>query len=309
MKDGRSTLPPLDGLVFFEVAARQLSFTAAAKELYVSQTAVSKRIRQLEVFLSVTLFVRDGRSLTLTEEGEELYGKVSITLDFLRRSLQQISDKKSHIVNIAASNAISMFWLQDQLKKFGLTASACPVNLMTSDETRHLTAGENDLVVLPWACPLPGYECTELFTEQLVPVASPKLAATFEDDHRLGFLRSRSGEKQMLLSYRREEPFWENWEGWSETMEIEEIKSWPSMKCITYAHTIGKAIEGEGIALGSVKLLHEELSSGVLQQVSTLTMKSANSYYLARHANSHGKHQVDELHQYLTIAASNMESV
>ena len=296
-------LPPLDALVFFESAGRHLSFTRAARELSVSQTAVSKRIRQLESFLELKLFVRDGRSLSFTVQGQELLSKTSLGLDFLASALSQLRASANRVVRIAASNTIAVFWVQDQLKRFALTERACPINFVSSDDTSDLTAVENDLVVLPWNEPLEAYDCTALFRERLVPVAAPALAQSLALDSRLGFLRDRDGHKQALLDYPRVEPFWSDWTVWSNALKLQDIERWPRKACKTYAHAIGQAVKGEGIALGSLELLSDELADGALLQVSELSYESPNRYFLARHPATKGRGQVDDLHQFLVQAA------
>ncbi|MCV0426209.1 MAG: LysR family transcriptional regulator [Roseibium sp.] len=282
MKTYRKNLPPLDCLVFFEAAARNLSFTLASGELFVSQAAVSKRIRQLESFLGAELFVRNGRMLELTQSGQELFGKTSMTLDFIENALTRLSDQSDDAISIASSNAISMFWLQKQLNKFGLTEHSCPVNLMTSDKNRDLLKSANDLIVAPCDGNIPGYECTKLFSEQLVPVTAPDAAGKTEFNAREDLFQASARIDLPLLDFRRVEPFWMNWNAWARMTKTSIPDTWPRVHCKTYAHTIGKALEGEGIALGSLQLLADEISTGSLIPIGSRALDSKNDYYLIR---------------------------
>src|SRR5260221_27419 len=90
MKNYRTTLPPLDLLVFFEAAHRVGSFTGCATELHVSQAAVSKRIHQLEEWIGEPLFIRNGKRLASTETGERLYHTAGMRLEFLRQGLDTL---------------------------------------------------------------------------------------------------------------------------------------------------------------------------------------------------------------------------
>ncbi len=104
MKLYRQSLPPLEALVFFESAARYRNFTRAASELYVSQAAVSKRIKQLEDWLGVWLFERYGRMLELTESGMQLSEKVAMGLDYLEASLLSTRGLSRTSIRIAANS-------------------------------------------------------------------------------------------------------------------------------------------------------------------------------------------------------------
>src|ERR1700759_3998487 len=92
-------LPSLNGLRAFEAAARHLSFTRAAEELSVTQTAISHLIRRLEEQLGIPLFVRRNRALALTREAESYLPAVSSAFDDLRRATARLrrSDRDGHL--------------------------------------------------------------------------------------------------------------------------------------------------------------------------------------------------------------------
>ena len=303
MKSYRKNLPPMDCLVFFEAAARNLNFTLASEELFVSQAAVSKRIRQLEKFLDTELFLRNGRMLELTQRGQELFGRTSITLDFIENALARLSEQSDAAVSIASSNAISMFWLQKQLNKFGLTEHSCPVNLVTSDENRDLLRSGTHLIVVPCDGALPGYDCTKLFSEQLVPVAAPGVADKVEFNSLEDMFLADVPNALPLLDFRRVEPFWVNWNVWARMTGTTIPDSWPRERCKTYAHTIGKALEGKGIALGNIRLLSDELASGFLVPIGDGILDSKNDYYLIRDPSNPLTGNAKHLHDFLRDAA------
>lgn len=94
MVEYRRRMPSLDALVFFEAAARHNSFTAAATELFVTQAAVSKRIKELESRLGVPLFDRDGRRLSLTDAGRRLYERAAMALEYLDEAIASEMDEE-----------------------------------------------------------------------------------------------------------------------------------------------------------------------------------------------------------------------
>lgn len=279
MKNYRRSLPPLDCLVFFEAAARRLSFSRAGEELLVSQTAVSKRIRQLEQHLGRDLFLRDGRSLSLTAEGEQLRDQCAVLLDFAETSLASLSRRADAPVRIAANSAVSLFWLGNALRDFGLSEQSCPVELVTSDQTATLTDRENDLAILYGAGTWEGVQAEPLLGEVLLPVATPELAAqiTAQLSQSQTLADCPADARPPLLTFKRMGPDWTNWESWP---GLHDLTDWELHPCRTYAQSIGRAIAGEGLALGSFHVLEQELSSGALVPLSPALPHPRHRYFL-----------------------------
>jgi LysR family glycine cleavage system transcriptional activator len=281
MKYYRKNLPPLDTLTFFEAAARHLSFTDAAEELLVSQAAVSKRIRQLEDHLGIQLFLRSGRVLELTDAGRRFFQHIQVTLDFLQAAVLDVASSANDAVSIAANTAVSMFWLAPRLRQFALSEQSCPVYLVTTDSTHELNADGIDLRILYGEELLGGFDAIPLIGEELAPVASPGFAKELGASPDLPFLTPEPAQLPVLLNYKRLGPEWINWEVWAERTGAQAIRRCPSKMCRSYAHSLGRAIEGEGIALGSLTLIDEELKSGRLVRIGGTSLKAAGNYNLA----------------------------
>ncbi|QBF33319.1 LysR family transcriptional regulator [Thalassococcus sp. S3] len=260
----RKSLPPLDTLIFFEACSRAGSFGAAASELYVSQAAVSKRIKQLEEWLGYELFERGARGLRLTLAGERLADPVAMSLDYLQTSLNQARVPSSQSVRIAANSAVSVFWLYKRLRSFALSVASHPVETVIADDPRDLLSDSNDVAII-YADGVPeGWYGELLMQEELAPVSSPWAARRFANDPK----------GASLLDYQREAPEWINWEVWR--VKQKKFHDLPRIVCPSYSHSIGRALSGEGIALGSCALLAEELETGklvVLDDASTMTGK------------------------------------
>lgn len=112
-------LPPLDSLITFEAVARNGSFTRAASELCVTQSAVSKQIRALEDNLKLALFERQARGIALTLAGASLFTEVSSVLERLQHSVNRI--KVAHAPNavtVLCTHAVAQFWLFPRLLAF-----------------------------------------------------------------------------------------------------------------------------------------------------------------------------------------------
>ena len=91
----RNALPPLDLLVGFESAARHLSFTKAGEELYLTQSAVSRQIKELEDQLGVALFQRRHRALALTEAGKDFYAATAQVLTVMRAASDRLRTREA----------------------------------------------------------------------------------------------------------------------------------------------------------------------------------------------------------------------
>ncbi len=304
----RRTLGSLDGLVFFEAAARHLNFTRAAEELYVTQAAVSKRIQNLETVLGIPLFQRNGRTLSLTEEGEALSKNVSISLEFMDSAVQSVLANSDADVRICANSAVSLFWLQPRVKAFSLSDDSCPVGLSMVDRLSDQLSSDGDLAIVYTDGNLPGWNCVELFEEHLLPMASPKLVGRSTSG--FDFPIQVSGiEPPPLLNYPRIGPESNNWETWQRHVGAKGVMTHKIRDCPTYAHTIGRALEGQGIALGSVALVEKELSSGLLCCLGDQKLVSPYKYFIAYPKTKPLRPSVEKFLNYLVDEADRQASV
>lgn len=299
MKRYRQSLPPLDALVFFESAARHGSFTRAGSELYVSQAAVSKRIRQLEEWFGTELFERSGRVLTLTEAGVQISEKVVMALDYLEVSINSVRRVNRSALRIAANSAVTMFWLQPRLRAFALEKSSCTVGVLTSDRAGDLLSPEHDFTILYAKAPLPGWQMYLLREEVLAPVAAPGLARRMSERAPTIFSEPWQEEAPVLLDYERVAPDWTNWQVWAERLNLPTLRNWPRLNCDSYTLAIGKALAEHGIALGSIALLDGELRSGQLVQIGEKSLKTGHGYYLAHPSGRLLSHDARQLLEFL----------
>lgn len=281
MQNYRRHLPSLDALVFFEAAARHNSFTRAAGELYVTQAAVSKRIRELESRLGVELFHRDGRRLSLSPTGHSFYHRVGMAMEFLDEACRLASADDTETIRIAANSAVSLFWLAPRLRAFGLGEQSANVSLFTSDNVSDTLDPANELVIIYGNGDNPGWSSELLFAERLVPVAAPGYLESLgiDADAPPGDDAWRRCE---LLEYERLAPDWINWRLWLERMPATPLVNCSRSRCRNYAQAIGAALEGRGLALGSLGLIDDELAAGRLRIVGGGRLETGRGYYLAQ---------------------------
>ncbi|WMQ74943.1 MAG: Glycine cleavage system transcriptional activator [Sodalis sp.] len=168
-------LPPLNALRVFDAAARHLSFTKAADELFVTQAAVSHQIKSLEDFFGLKLFRRRNRSLLLTEEGQSYYLDIKEIFSALAeatRKLQSRSAKGALTVSLLPS--LAMQWLVPQLSSFNATWLGIDV-LQAMDREEDELAEGLDVAIFYGRCNWPGLRVKMLYAEYLLPVCVPVL--------------------------------------------------------------------------------------------------------------------------------------
>ncbi|MFO1147479.1 MAG: transcriptional regulator GcvA [Alsobacter sp.] len=187
-------LPPLNALRGFEAAARQLSFTKAAAELHVTQGAVSRQVRELEIYLGVDLFRRLTRRIELTDEGSEFLLGIGDAFDEIERASDHLRKRRSHAtLTISALPTIASLWLMPRLHVFTQQHPGIEVRIVSSIEPADLLAHDADVAIRVGRLPGRRYERTqprielemvsnwsgvhaeELFPDVLVPVCRPDL--------------------------------------------------------------------------------------------------------------------------------------
>jgi DNA-binding transcriptional LysR family regulator len=227
-----------------------------------------------------------------------------MALEFLRQGLGNLRENATRPLSIAANTVVGMFWLTSQLQAFGLSGDASPTRLTTSDNTNGLLEAQNDLLVIYSDGLVPGWHTTRLLDEEMVPMASPALAAALGGDQGNSFAQYRNTNCPPLLNYLRSAPDWVDWRVWFKALSIKGPDGWPVKTMSTYSQTIGEAIRGNGIALGSVALLRSELEAGRLVPLSRDALRSAKGYYLCHDENAPLSGDARRLAEFLVAAAN-----
>lgn len=296
----RGGVPSLGALAVFEAAARLMSFSAAARERNVTQAAVSKRVQQLERDLGIALFVREGRRLKLTREGELLFARVSSALDFLGEGIAALKgDAPTPSVTIAAAHSVSHFWLGRLLSAFMCERPDIGVSLTTSDRRAEVDDAESDLAILYGYGAHPRWRLSKLFDEELVPMAAPSLMQRFG-------LSAATPDATLaaapLLRYGRLDARWRTLEDWFVWRGIGAPRA-GGVSYSSYPMAVAAAVRGEGVVLGSAALLGEECAAGVLGAVSDAVWRTGNGYHLALRRGEEASQGALALHQFLLGAA------
>ena len=245
-------LPPLELLVAFEAAARHLSFTRAADEIALTQSAVSRQIQALEGRLGVALVRRLHRSLALTEEGRAFFQAAASALadlDRATRALKHSDELKTVIVTTTAGFA--GLWLIPRLSSFVAANPGVDVRISAGNAITNLEREGVDVAVRYQAIDAAS-RGTRLFGETVYPVCSPKLRR--DAGARLEFPAD-------LVHYTllRMEPDGSNqlqdWGLWLHAMKLAGLRPAGVMHFSSYDQLIQAAVAGQGVALGRLPLI------------------------------------------------------
>lgn len=265
----RRHLPSLGALATFEVAAKHLSFTLAAKELNITQGAVSQQIRLLEKALDVALFVRKHNALELTSVGGDLFSAVAAGLDTISAGVGLLQpDTAPQVVTISATDGMATFWLKPRIDSFRADHPEIGFVILASDEDDTLRNYSG--VDLSLLCGNERHEVGEalhfLFPEAAQPVCAPSYLAAngpFPDAQNLN---------QANLLHLHERHWSANaigwqpmgWEEWFRAQGGHWEKGPYSLSTNKVALLIEAALAGEGVMLGWQHMVQSHLASGRL---------------------------------------------
>ena len=169
-------LPSLNGLRAFEAAARHLSFTRAAAELNVTQTAISHQIRRLEEQLGKRLFVRRNRALALTREAEDYLPAVRAAFEDLRRATARLQrPEREGLLTVSTTASLAAKWLVTRVASFQEAHPGIEVRITTSAHLVDFQREEVDMAVRYGRGNWPGLRAQWLMAEDIFPVCSPAL--------------------------------------------------------------------------------------------------------------------------------------
>jgi len=279
MLTDRSVLPRLDYLLAFEVAAELESFAAAAKELNVSETAISRKIRLLELHYDCALFVRGHRSVQLTDHGHKLLNGIGGPLKSIARlSEEMLTDRQRSTVHMAATNSVSSLWLMPRLRKFHQANRTITISLVSSDLDSECLTDDFDLIILRGEGDWPGFTARQLFGETVFPVCAPDYP-----EPRAEFTAITDLLGQSLIEVTNNHTEWLNWKTWLAAKGADPGKVRHSTFVNTYPLAIQAAVDGLGIALGWGHLVDHHLQSGALvRPLGGEHVRTNAGYYLLR---------------------------
>jgi LysR family transcriptional regulator, glycine cleavage system transcriptional activator len=260
----------LDNLRCFAAVARTLSFRTAADEQHLTQSAVSRRIQSLERELGRPLFVRDTRTVELTQAGLALLQAVTPTLDRLDRTVTRLRQEgQRRHVSVTTFSSFATLWLLPRLDEFQRTHPDIDIRIVANDKITALDDPDIDVALrYAAAIPVPAH-AQRLFGEIVTPVASPMLVSQARAE--------RAPALDSVAALRRHTWFdeddghpgsvYSSWRHWL-AARGESDASPRRRVTVNYGHQgIQAAIAGQGLAMGRLGLVHQALERGELIEV------------------------------------------
>ncbi|MBF8756367.1 LysR substrate-binding domain-containing protein [Pseudomonas guariconensis] len=299
-KGYRRIIPSMTALLQFESVARLNSFTLAAKELGVTQAAVSKQIKVLEENIGAQLFHRGHRNIQLTDSGELLFAIISDSLQRIASAFDQITQGcDRHEIVLGSTAPFSQLRIMPRLRLLGDILPPIQLRLATQMFIGDLRARDYDLDIRFGDGHWDDGTSILLFEEEVFPVCSPSWLArnqvplTLEDLAVAGLLDAASTSEG-----------WYTWPSWFKELGLTPPTLRTNLRCSLYTDSINAALQGYGVSLGWGRLVEHLLDSGELVRLEPFVVRPKEAYYVIV---PHGRaidHQVWAIVQWLQGKAS-----
>ena len=249
-------LPPLDLLVGFESAARHLSFTRAAAELFITQSAVSRQIQALEEFVGLPLFERRHRALALTDAGAQYYRAVAPILENLRAATRRLRETRTgHVLTVTTTVSFASMWLVPRLARFRKTHPAVDVHIKATWEVVDLEREGIDLAIRDCAIANAPAGSTYLVGEHLAAMCSPQYMKESRAARR-PLVKPEDLRHHVMLHFH--DPTgrfpWLSWATWLEAMGVEDLVPAGMQSFDQYDQVLHAAVHGQGVVLGRITM-------------------------------------------------------
>ena len=268
-------LPSLNGLRAFEAAARHLSFTNAAAELNVTQTAISHQIRRLEQELGIRLFVRQNRALALTPEAKDYLPGVRAAFNDLRLATDRVLRRDNeHVLTISTLASLAAKWLLPRLSAFQEAHPGIDVRITTSSALVDFRTGDVDAAIRYGRGHWAGLRADWLTADELFPVCSPALLTGDKP------LRSPQdlAHKTLLHS---SGGYDDDWRLWLTAAGLPaNISKQPGLSFDLIFMTVQAAIDGIGVAMGRTSYVEADIAKGRLLVPFKITLPTDAGFYL-----------------------------
>ena len=268
-------LPSLNGLRAFEAAARHLSFTNAATELNVTQTAISHQIRRLEEELGVRLFIRQNRALTLTPQATEYLPGVRAAFNDLRFATDRLLRKDNeNVLTVSTLASLAAKWLLPRLPAFQEAHPGIDVRITTSTALVDFKTGDVDAAIRYGRGHWPGLRADWLMADELFPVCSPALITGSKA------LRCPEDLAEQTLLH-TSAGYNDDWRLWLTAAGLPaNISKRPGLTFDLILVTVQAAIDGLGVAMGRTSYVEADIAKGRLVVPFKIALPADAGFYL-----------------------------
>jgi len=298
-------LPPLNALRVFDAAARAQNFTAAARQLHVSQGAVSRHIAQLEEFLGVSLFDREHRKALLTPAGAAYARAIGGGFDQIEQATRDIKEARERLpIRIRLFPSVAIKWLISRMAEFYALNPSIEVRITTIQSRVRFDPREDDFTIQIGNSPQPGVHYDPLIPIELLPVCAPTCLARMPVAAPEDLFAHN-----LLCSVQRPEDWarWFAYAGIGTGVIARRMKL--SMKFGTSALAYQAAIDGMGVVIAQKELVRDDLTNGRLVPAHPLALRLEDNYYLASEAVAHRRSDIQMFRHWILSRSSQPDAI
>lgn len=289
-------LPPLNAVRVFEAVARNGSVTGAAREMSVTQGAVSRHVASLESWLGTKLFTRTQRGVTLTAKGAAYFRTINGALDQIDFATRQVQNSPDgNLLRLKLPPTFAIRWLVPRLAAFHALHPGIDVQITTSHESADFDREEIDACIHSERDRPAGAGFRRLLGEVLLPVCSPRLlqlGPPLREPRDLA-------RHQLLCSMNRPR----DWPTWLAAADVPDLDGNGGLKFENAALAYQAAIDQLGVMIAQRALVEDDLASGRLVAPIAIAVPTSGAYYLAYPPNRPRSARVVAFEDWIVMAA------
>lgn len=288
-------LPPLTALRAFEATARHLSVSEAARELHVTQSAVSQQVRVLEDHLGLSLFRRAGGRLHLTPAGRDFYPTLQLAFDSIDAAAARLTaTRAAGALAVSLLPTFAVRWLIPRLGRFQDRHPEIEVRLIATVKLADFTTDDIDVAIRYGGGRWPGLRSDLLMAEDMFPVCAPGLTLAAPTD------LARHTLLQVDADPRRED-----WQRWLAAAGVADLQPAGLMRFDSSAQALEAAAAGLGLALAHRPFVVDDLAHGRLLAPFEITVPAQDAYYLVYPADTADLPRIAAFRDWLMAEAGN----
>jgi LysR family glycine cleavage system transcriptional activator len=262
-------LPPLETLRVFEVACRHGSYSEAARELHVTHSAVSQRIRQLEDDLGLTLFERHGNRMVPTPSGLRLQAGVKSAFSELGAALGSLQTRRTDAeVTVSLLPVMAARWLVPRLSRFKARFPRINLHIKTGQSLANFKSDGVDIAIRFGMGDWKGLRAIKLLNEEFFPVCSPSL-----NDGRLPKDPASMLSEPLLIDRNL------SWRAWFKSAGLKLDREIAGTSFTDTNALMEAAVAGQGIALGRLSFTRSDILAGKLVRLSRHSLHVSYCHY------------------------------
>jgi len=248
------SLPPLNALRAFEAAGRHGSFSAAAAELGVSHSSISRHVRGLELRLGVNLFRDAARGVGLSPEGRAYLRQVSPAFDVLAEATETLTGRAPGVVTVSCEPTIAAHWLLPRLGRFHAAFPGVEPRITASYALANLTGFEADVAIRSVVRTVPDVPASLVSNAPMYPFARPEVCAGI------------AGPSDLLRLPRLQDRRGDPWRDWFIAAGVDPGGLEPPEWRLLADLALPAAVAGQGVMLVSAEVAEVHVARGDLQR-------------------------------------------